>query len=160
MVVHSPKGRPAIGPAPSQLTECSDSADTTTGFDRSSTGMATSGTESLSNPTFAVRTNCRGGLSSVNARARRAPTMSANCASMELAAVTKSGASEIAERSSASRSPLSCGLGAIAELSCCLAATPRVSRFESLKSPLQICIFYPHPLELFRPTRRKLAKWA
>src|SRR5437660_6240558 len=160
MAVQSPKGRPGIGPVPSQLTEWSDSADTTTGFERSSTGMATSGAASPSNPTLAVRTNCRGGLSSVTASARRAPTMSANCASIELAAVTKSGASEIAERSSARRSPLSCELGVILELSCDLAATPAVSRFKSLKSPLQICIFYPHPIELFRATLGELAHGA
>src|SRR6185436_7001402 len=73
--------------------------------------------------------------------------MSANCATMNVAAVTKSGASDMAERSSASRSPLSCGLEATAAL----------SRFESFKSPLQICIFRPHPLQLLRSTRGELA---
>src|ERR1700686_2941425 len=89
-----------------------------------------------------------GGLSTVPARPRRAPTMSANCASMNVAAVTKSGASEIAESSSARRSPPSCGL----------TATAALSRFESLKSPLQIRIFYPHPVELVRSAGAQSAR--
>jgi hypothetical protein len=67
---------------------------------------------------------------------------------MKVAAVTKSGASDMAERSSARRSPLSCGLEATAAL----------SRFESLKSPLQICIFGPHTLELLRSAGGELSR--
>ena len=58
---------------------------------------------------LAVPMKRRGGLSSVIAIARRAPRMSAIWAIMNVAAVAKSGASEMAESSSASRSPLSCG---------------------------------------------------
>src|SRR3982074_3457062 len=90
-----------------------------------------------------------GGVGRVTANPRRAPTMSANCASMNVAAVSKSGASEIAERSSARRSPLSCGL----------IATAGVSRLDSFKSPFQICIFYPHPVELVCTAGAELA-WA
>jgi hypothetical protein len=92
--------------------------------------------------------NRRGGLSNVTANARRAPTMSANCASMNVAAASKSGASEIAERSSDRRSPLSCGL----------MATAGLSRLGSLKSPLQICIFYPHPVELVHSAGAELPR--
>jgi hypothetical protein len=59
---------------------------------------------------------------------------------MNVAAVTKSGASEMAERSSASFSPLSCGLEAILPVSCGPEAAAFLSSFESLKSPLQIRI--------------------
>jgi hypothetical protein len=83
--------------------------------------------------------------------------MSANWAIMKVAAVTKSGASDIAERSSASLSPLSCGLEPILPLSGFEAAALR-SSFESLKSPLQIRILYPHPVKLVGPTRAELAK--
>jgi hypothetical protein len=79
---------------------------------------------------------------------------------MNFAAVTKSGASEIAERSSASFSPLSCGLEAMFPLSCGLEAAALLSSFESLKSPLQIRIFQPHPVELVRSTRAELAERA
>ena len=108
----------------------------------------TVGMLSLSKPTLAVLMKRRGGLSSGNAHARRAPTMSANCASMKVAADSKSGASEMAERSSANRSPPSCGL----------VATATLSRLDSLKSPLQICIFYPHPVELVRSAGAELAR--
>ncbi len=79
---------------------------------------------------------------------------------MKVAAVTKSGASDIAERSSASLSPLSCGLEPINPLSCGFEATAFLSSFESLKSPLQIRILYPHPVKLVSPTRAELAKRA
>src|SRR5207237_6417049 len=87
------------------------------------------------------------GLSRVTTTPRFAPTMSANCASMKVAAVTKSGASEMAERSSARRSPLSCELEATAAL----------SRFESFKSPLKIRIFRPHTFELLGSACGQLA---
>jgi hypothetical protein len=106
--------------------------------------------DSPSNPTAAVTMSRFGGLSSVIAKARRAPRMSASCAIMNVAPVTKSGASEMAERSVASFSPLSCGL----------LATATVSRFESLKPPLQIRVFQAHPIELVGSTGAKLAKRA
>ena len=84
------------------------------------------------------------------ASARLAPRMSASWAIMKVAAVTKSGASEMAERSSASFSPLNCGL----------AATAAISRFESLKPPLQIRIFQSHPVELVCSTNSELTKRA
>jgi len=89
---------------------------------------------------LAVPTKRRGGLSRVMAIARLAPRMSAIWAIMKVAPVVKSGASEIAESSSASRSPVSCGL----------AATASLSRLESLKAPLQISIFRSHPVKLVR----------
>jgi hypothetical protein len=79
---------------------------------------------------------------------------------MKVAAVTKSGASDIAERSSASLSPLSCGLEPILPLSCGFEAAAFLSSFESLKSPLQIRILYPHSVKLVSPTRAELAKRA
>src|SRR2546423_3097453 len=122
------------------------------GFERSSVGTDTAGTGSPSKPMLAVVTNRCGGVSSVTASARRVPTTSANWASMKVVAVTKSGASEMAESISARRSPLSCGLVATVGLSCGRLATSAVSRFKSLKPPLQICIFRPHPIELLCST--------
>ena len=74
--------------------------------------------------------------------------MSAIWAIMNVAAVAKSGASEIAESSSARRSPVSCGL----------AATASLSRLESLKSPLQISIFRSHPIQLVGRTGADVAR--
>jgi hypothetical protein len=72
--------------------------------------------------------------------------------------VTKSGASDIAERSSASLSPLSCGPEPILPLSCGFEAAALLSSLESLKSPLQIRILYPHPIELVGTTGPELAE--
>src|SRR3954469_3126676 len=146
--VHSLKGRPGTGEAASQLIGWRDSAATDIGLERSSARIDISGAVPESKPILAVVMKRCGGVSSVIANARRAPTMSANWARRNVAAVTKSGASEITESSWERRSPLSCGRVATAEL----------SRFESLKSPLQICIFCPHPVELVRSTCDQFAR--
>ena len=148
MAVHSPNGIPGDGAAPSQLTGYRESAATTIGFERSSLESEMLGGGASSNPMLAVPTKRRGGLSSVMAIARRAPRMSAIWAIMKVAPVEKSGASEIAESSSASRSPVSCGL----------APTASLSRLESLKSPLQISIFRPHPIQLVRRSGADVAR--
>src|SRR5688572_22380106 len=110
----------------------------TSGWRSSASGMSRDGCSSGPKPTDATDWMCCCCGSIVSTQPRPAPATSANCAIRNAAAVENSFASEMTERSSASRSPL--------RACCCVTATP--SRVALLKPAPQLDILRLDPLEL------------